>query len=147
MRAAITPLTRVALMVATLLAVGTADQQPGTEAAPSNGYEVQIHNGFEGDDRTKPTNAGSGAIFRRTQARRVVSSDNEWCTLTLNASGNHFAVWVNGYQVTDWKDDRPTDDNPRKGRRDAPGHISLQGHDETTDLSFRGMRMAKLEEK
>jgi hypothetical protein len=120
--------------------------QPGTEASPSNGYEVQIHNGFDGDDRTKPTNAGTGAIFRRTEARRVVSSDNEWCTLTLNASGNHFAVWVNGYQVTDWTDDRPTDENPRKGRRDAAGHISLQGHDATTDLSFRGMRIAKLNE-
>lgn len=115
---------------------------PGTEQAPSNGYEVQIHNGFEGDDRTKPSNAGTGAIFRRTQARRVVSSDNEWCTITLAASGNHFAVWVNGYQVTDWTDDRPADDNPRRGRRDAAGHISLQGHDETTDLSFRGMRVA-----
>ena len=81
---------------------------------------------------------------RRTEARRVVSSDHEWCTLTLAASGNHFAVWVNGYQVTDWTDERPTDENPRKGRRDAPGHISLQGHDGTTDLSFRGMRVQPL---
>jgi hypothetical protein len=121
--------------------------QPGTEAAPSNGYEVQIHNGFEGDDRTKPTNAGTGAIFRRTEARRVVSSDNEWCTLTLAASGNHFAVWVNGYQVTDWTDERKADENPRRGRRDAAGHISLQGHDATTDLSFRGMLIAKLNEE
>jgi hypothetical protein len=118
--------------------------QKGTEQAPSNGYEVQIHNGIKDGDPTKPANAGTGAIFRRTEARRVVSRDNEWCTITLNASGNHFAVWVNGYQVTDWADTREPNDNPRQGRRDDPGHISLQGHDPTTDLSFRRLQISEL---
>lgn len=117
---------------------------PGTETAPSNGYEVQIDNSFEGDDRTNPSNSGTGAIFRRTTARRVVSSDHEWCTITLVASGNRFVTWVNGYCVTDWTDDRDPDDNPRKGRRDAAGHISLQGHDATTDISFRRLRAVDL---
>ena len=117
---------------------------PGTEEAPSHGYEVQIHNGFENDDRTKPANAGTGAIFRRNEARRVVSSDHEWFTTTLIASGNHIAVWVDGYQVTDWTDEREPDENPRRGRRDGAGHISLQGHDPTTDLSFRNLRAVEL---
>lgn len=118
--------------------------QPGTEDAPSNGYEVQIHNGVVDGDPAKPANAGTGAIFRRTEARRVVSQDNEWCTITLAANGNHFAVWVNGYQVTDWTDEREAHENPRQGRRDEPGHISLQGHDPTTDLSFRRLHIAEL---
>lgn len=117
---------------------------PGTAAAPSNGYEVQIDNGFEGEDRSRPTNAGTGAIFRRTTARRVVSNDREWCTITLVASGNRFATWVNGYCVTDWTDERAADENPRRGRRDAAGHISLQGHDTTTDVSFRRLRAVEL---
>ncbi len=118
--------------------------KPGTEEAPSHGYEVQIHNGWAGDDRTKPTNAGTGAIFRRTEARRVIPSDNEWFTTTLVASGPHIAVWVNGYQVTDWEDTREPSDNPREGLRVEAGHISLQGHDPTTDLSFRNLRVAEL---
>ena len=117
--------------------------QPGTEETPSNGYEVQIHNGVTDGDPTRPNNAGTGAIFRRTEARRVVSQDNEWCTITLAATGNHFAVWVNGYQVTDWTDEREPHENPRRGRRDEPGHISLQGHDPTTDLSFRQLQIAE----
>lgn len=120
---------------------------PGTEAAPSNGYEVQIDNGFEGEDRSRPTNAGTGAIFRRTTARRVVSNDREWCTITLVASGNRFVTWVNGYCVTDWTDERSADENPRRGRRDAAGHISLQGHDATTDVSFRRLRGRELPER
>jgi len=119
---------------------------PGTEEAPSNGYEVQIDNSIEGDDRSKPANAGTGAIFRRTTARRVVSSDHQWCTITLIASGNRFATWVDGYCVTDWDDERQPDENPRRGRRDAAGHISLQGHDATTDISFRKLRAAELPE-
>lgn len=116
----------------------------GTEQQPSNGYEVQIDNSIEGDDRTKPANAGTGAIFRRTTARRVISSDHEWCTITLVASGNRFQTWVNGYCVTDWTDDRPANENPRRGRRDEGGHISLQGHDATTDISFRNLRAGEM---
>lgn len=118
--------------------------KPGTEEAPSHGYEVQIHNGWEGDDRTKPTNGGTGGIFRRVEARRVVPTDNEWFTTTLVAAGPQIAVWVDGYQVTNWEDTRPPSDNPREGRRLKAGHISLQGHDPTTDLSFRNLRIAEL---
>lgn len=117
---------------------------PGTEDAPSNGYEVQIHNGFTDGDRTRPNNAGTGAIFRRTEARRVMPSDHEWFTITLVAAGPRIAVWVDGYQVTDWEDTREPHENPRQGKRLEAGHISLQGHDPTTDLSFRNLKIAEL---
>jgi hypothetical protein len=118
--------------------------QQGTEAAPSNGYELQIHNGFRDGDRNRPSNAGTGAIFRRVEARRVVSDDGKWCHVTLVASGPRMAVWVDGYQVVDWEDQRTPHDNPRQGQRLAAGHISLQGHDPTTDLSFRNLRIGRL---
>ncbi len=116
----------------------------GTEKAPSNGYEVQIHNGIKNDDRNKPNNAGTGAIFRRVEARRVVSSDNKWCTITLIADGPHISTWVDGYQVVDWKDTRKPNENPRKGMRLEAGHLSLQGHDPTTDLSFKSFKISPL---
>jgi hypothetical protein len=109
-----------------------------------NGYEAQIHNGFKGDDRTKPVDFGTGAIYRRIPARKVVSDDNEWFTMTVVAEGKHIATWVNGYQTVDWTDDRPANDNPRNGYRAAKGSLSIQGHDPTTDLLFRNMRIAEL---
>lgn len=115
----------------------------GTEEAPSHGYEVQIHNGYKDGDRTKPANAGTGAIFRRVEARRVVPNDHEWFTTTLVTSGPRIAVWVDGYHVVDWVDTRDPDENPRRGMRTDPGHISLQGHDPTTDLSFRNLRIVE----
>ena len=109
-----------------------------------NGYEMQIQNGFKDNDRTKPSDFGTGAIYRRVPARKVIPNDNEWFSMTLTANGNHISTWVNGYQTVDWADDRKADDNPRKGSRTAAGHLSFQGHDPTTDLSFRNIRMVEL---
>jgi len=117
---------------------------PGTEKAPSNGYEVQVHNGIKDGNRNQPANAGTGAIFRRVEARRVVSNDLEWCTVTLVANGPHISVWVDGYQEVAWEDTRMPDENPRKGQRLEGGHLSLQGHDPTTDVWFRALSIAEL---
>jgi hypothetical protein len=115
----------------------------GTAAEPANGYEVQIHNAFRAGDRSQPTDFGTGGIYRRVPARRVVGDDGAWQSLTLVATGRHVATWVDGEQVTDWTDDRAADDNPRRGARTAPGHVSLQGHDPTTDLEFRDISIAE----
>ncbi len=130
-----------------------------------NGYEAQIHNGFGaaakdyvvekydpdthkllGKDKVKSAavDYGSGAIYRRVPARFAAAKDGEWFTLTVVAQGNHFATWVNGVQMVDWVDNRPPSDNARNGYRAAAGHISLQGHDPTTNLSFRNFRIAEL---
>jgi hypothetical protein len=111
------------------------------------GYEFQIQNGFKNNDRTKPADFGTGAIYRRVPARKVVSDDGKWFTMTLIAKGNHIATWVNGYQTVDWTDTRPANDNARNGCKLGPGPISLQGHDKTTDLSFRNLRIAELKKK
>jgi hypothetical protein len=108
-----------------------------------NGYEMQIQNLYVGD-RTKPADFGTGAIYRRVPARKVVADDGEWFGMTLVARGNHISTWVNGYQTVDWTDDRPADPNPRKGSKGGAGHLSLQGHDPTTDLLFRNLRLADL---
>ncbi|MEW4564102.1 DUF1080 domain-containing protein [Bremerella sp. JC770] len=111
------------------------------------GYESQIHNGIEGDDPTKPLDSGTGAIFRRSVARKVVSKDMQWLTKTLIAEGAHISVWVNGYQVTDWTDQRKADENPRRGQRLMAGSIILQGHDPTTDVLFRDFEIQELPER
>jgi hypothetical protein len=117
---------------------------PGTAEEPSNGYELQIHNAFKNKDRSQPADFGTGGIYRRVPARRVVGDDGAWQTLTLVATGPHIAAWVEGEQVTDWSDERKPNDNPRQGLRTRAGHLSLQGHDPTTNLDFRNLRIAEL---
>jgi hypothetical protein len=130
-----------------------------------NGYEAQIRNEFDDkkprtykvevcdpdtgkvtvkEVKTPAVDYGTGAIYRRMPARLQASKDGEWFTLTVVAQGKHFATWVNGVQVVDWTDCRPLSDNARKGCCLNAGHLSLQGHDATTDLSFRNLRVAEL---
>jgi hypothetical protein len=131
-----------------------------------NGYEAQIHNGFDAehpkeytiDEYDPKTNElkekkkvkytamdyGTGAVYRRIPARRQAARDNEWFTMTVVADGRHIATWVNGVQVVDWTDNRPTSANPRNGCRLEKGAISLQGHDPTTDIDFRALRISEL---
>ena len=106
-----------------------------------NGYECQIHNGFQQGDPTRPKDCGSGGIFRRQDARRVVARDQQWFPMTIVAEGPRITTWVNGYQVTDWTDTRAADPNPRRGLRTEPGSIMIQGHDPTTNISFRNLRI------
>jgi hypothetical protein len=109
------------------------------------GYEAQIRNQWEGDDRAKAVDYGTGAIYNRQPARRVISSDRQWFTMTVVAHGYHLSTWVDGYQVADYTDTRPVDEtNARKGARKAPGVLSIQGHDPTTDLSFRNIRVVEM---
>ncbi len=114
---------------------------PGDEMM---GYECQVSNATSEDDPTKPGDCGSGGFFRRQDARRIVAKDREWYSMTLIADGPHMAAWVNGYQVSDWTDEREPNENPRRGLRLEPGTIMLQGHDPTTDISFRNLRLGVL---
>ncbi len=116
------------------------------------GYECQIHNGMkkgsikEGD-LTKPSDCGTGGFYRRQDARRIVAKDFEWFAITLIADGPHMAAWVDGLQVSDWTDTRKPHENPRKGLRLEPGTFAIQGHDPTTDLRFRNLRVVEMQKE
>ncbi len=113
-----------------------------------NGYECQIQNGIIDNDPTRPLDGGTGGIYRRVPARKVVSKDQEWFTLAVAADGANICTWVNGEPVVAWTDSRPADLNPRKGLRTQPGRLSLQGHNPpmSADLLVRNLRIIPLSE-
>jgi hypothetical protein len=78
------------------------------------------------------------------KARKIVANDNEWFTMTVLAVGSHIRTWVNGYPVVDWTDDRKPAENARQGQYLKAGHLSLQGHDPTTDILFRNIRVVEI---
>lgn len=108
-----------------------------------NGYECQIHHGFR-DDRRRAVDAGSGAIFRRQNARAVLSDEGRPVHLTIIADGPNIATWVEGVQVVQWQDTRSPNPNPRKGLRTEAGTIMLQGHDPGTKIEFSGLTISPL---
>jgi hypothetical protein len=105
---------------------------------------LQVQNTPNPKDPPEFADHKTGGIFRLATPRKVITKDNEWLNLTLVASGPRFATWVNGEPMVAWEDSRKADPNPRRGLRLEAGHISLQGHDETTDLNFRDLKIAPL---
>jgi Domain of Unknown Function (DUF1080) len=110
-----------------------------------DGYECQLNHAITNGDPLQPADGGAGGIFRRAPARVVIGDGSKPTYVTLIARGPHLMTWVNGLQVVDFVDTRPADDNPRKGLRTAPGPISLQGHDPTTDAIFKSIRISAFE--
>lgn len=112
-----------------------------------NGYEAQLFNGCYDQDPGQPARYSTGAIDDHQLARRLVSRDLEPFMMTVVAVGPHLATWVNGWQMTDWTDDREPHDNPRVGLRLEPGTIQLQAHDAATDIELRQFLVADLGDK
>jgi hypothetical protein len=107
------------------------------------GYESQVRNEWEGDDRTTPVDYGTGGIYGVQEARKVMGTERENVYKTILATGNHFAVWVNGYQVSDMIDTRPVMKNGdgKNGYVPEAGTIHLQGHDPTTKIKFKDINI------
>ncbi len=108
-----------------------------------NGYECQVHHGFK-EDRRRPVDGGMGAIFRRQNARAVLSDSAEKTFLTIVADGPSISTWVNGIQVVDFQDTREPNDNPRKGLRTEAGTIMLQAHDADCKVRFDSLSICPL---
>jgi hypothetical protein len=110
-----------------------------------DGYECQINNLFDGD-RRRPKDFGTGAIFRRTKARAVLSDDHQDAFLTVIADGPSISTWVQGVQVVDWIDDRKPHENPREGYRAEGGSLQLQAHDPTCKILFKSLLISPIDE-
>ncbi len=101
-----------------------------------NGYECQVNDSLIEDDRLRPADGGTGGIFRRADARLVAGTPGQDNVVLCHVAGPHVATWVNGLQVTDMTDTRSADPNPRRGLRTEAGTLQLQGHDETTRVTY-----------
>ena len=78
------------------------------------------------------------------QARKQVAQNFFWFVPTIVAHGNHIAVWVDGYQVTDFTDTRPPSENAKEGSRTGAGHLGLQASGDQPDVYFKTISIARL---
>jgi hypothetical protein len=110
------------------------------------GYECQLSNEIKDGDPLAPADCGTGGIFRRQDARVVAGETDKFATVVLVAHGPAIAAWVNGVQVSDWYDDRKSDENPRRGLRLEAGTFMIQGHDPGTDALIKQFSVATVDD-
>jgi hypothetical protein len=109
-----------------------------------SGYEIQIRNEFKHGDRSLAHDFGTGGVYFYQPARQVIPNDGEFFYETIVAYDRHISTWVNGIQVADYEDTKPEGNNTRKQANLQAGVISLQAHDPTTNLDFKGIRAVEL---
>ncbi len=115
----------------------------GRRGKIGSGYKVQIRNEFQQNNPAQPVDYGTGGIYDRQPARRVIPQDNAYFYETIAAQGRHLAVWVNGIQVSDYIDLNPEGDDVFENQaRLKAGPISLQSHGPSASLDFRNLRIA-----
>ncbi|WP_189227819.1 ThuA domain-containing protein, partial [Saccharothrix coeruleofusca] len=104
-------------------------------SAMDNGYEVQI-------DATDTADRTTGAVhgFKAAdQAARdaALNPPGEWNTFELLVEGERLRVFLNGAQINDFTNTDPV-------RSLASGHIGIQNHGDSDDVSFRNIRIREL---
>jgi hypothetical protein len=74
----------------------------------------------------------------------TVAADQQWFRKVLVVCGGQISVWVNGYQLTDWSDQRKPDANPRRGRRLEAGAVMFQSPAPGTHVEFKNFQIETL---
>lgn len=109
-----------------------------------NGYECQLNHALKNSNRADPLDGGAGGIFKRQPARFVVGDGTDPTYVTILAEDFQIATWINGLPIADFADTRALHPNPRRGAKQTAGTIALQGHDDTTDVVFSRIGIAKI---
>jgi 3-keto-disaccharide hydrolase len=102
---------------------------------PDKGFEFQINN--TGTDKIYRT----GSIYPAKAMDRIVAKDDEWFVCYLLVKGNKVVLKVND-EITM---DTTLPHEAKTGRTLASGTFALQGHDPTSFVYFRSVRVKPLE--
>ena len=109
---------------------------------PAKGFEVQVN-------ATHRDPIKSGSLFHvvdiGTDVVGSIIKDNEWYTEHIIVQGNTVTVKLNGKQVVHWTQPagwKGSSDFPE--RKISPGTIALQGHDPTSTIYYKNVRIKLL---
>jgi len=110
---------------------------------PRKGFEVQVNNTYQQD----PVKTGS--LYHVTDIGvdqiKGITADNEWFTEHIIVQNNTITIRLNGKEVVKWT--QPADwDGGREGpgRVIGRGTIALQGHDPTSTVYYKNIRIKPL---
>nr|WP_258020903.1 ThuA domain-containing protein [Streptomyces anatolicus] len=106
-------------------------------SAVNKGYEIQI-------DATDVPEKTTGSVygFKSADLKRrdkALNPPGEWNTYEIRVEGERLRVYLNGVKINDF-----TNTDPARSLRQ--GHVGLQNHGDTDEVSFRNVRVKDLRE-
>ena len=110
----------------------TKYQNPGW---PNYGYEAQVNNTFEGDERR------TASLYNVDDNTEIVFPDDEWMDYYIKVEGDHVIIKINDQVITDYKE---TADRKTQTIRFSSGTFALQGHDPGSTVYFKDIYVREL---
>ncbi len=105
---------------------------------PKYGYEVQVN-------QTHTDWRKSGSLYSVQDVREQFAKDNEWYSYDILVKGKHIRIKVNDKVAVDWEE--PADRKPGTDftRILDKGTIALQAHDPKSVISYKNIRIKRLD--
>lgn len=111
---------------------------------PRKGFEVQVHNARWGEKDYRE-NKLTGSLYGLRNVYKALVKDNEWFGLHVVVRGKRVLVRVNDTLVVDYLEPENPPANPAKpGRKLSRGTFALQGHDPSSKVWFKNIRVRRL---
>lgn len=99
--------------------------------AVNHGHEMEI-----GDPSPEDPTWRTGSIYPFCASQRANTKPvGQWNSYQIACFGHHYAVWINGEQVTAWTDPQ---------RRTLQGFIGLQNYNDDKTVRHRSLRIREL---
>ena len=105
---------------------------------PKFGYEVQVN-------QTHTDWRKTGSLYGVQDVREQFAKDNEWYSYDITVKGKHILIKINDKVAVDWEE--PADRKPGTDftRILDKGTIALQAHDPKSVISYKNIRIKRLD--
>ena len=111
---------------------------------PDRGFEVQICNTCTGEG-TYIERKKTGSLYAIRNVYKQLVRDDEWFRMNVLVQGKRVQVRLNGTLLVDYIEaDHPVLPEDHRLRALGHGTFALQGHDPTTRVAFRSIRVRPL---
>ncbi|MEZ6067945.1 MAG: family 16 glycoside hydrolase [Planctomycetaceae bacterium] len=108
---------------------------------PKGGFECQVNNTYNSDPRK------TGSLYAVKDVLEAPAKDNEWWTYNIRVEGHHVTIRVNGKVVNEYTQSADTQPGKDFERVFSGGTFALQGHDPGSTVSYRSIKVKRLNEE
>ncbi len=111
---------------------------------PEKGYEVQINNSYNSDNKTIERGK-TGSLFAIRNLYMKFVDDNEWFTMHIAVKGKRIKVWVNDIQVVDYiEPENAYREDLYKNRLLSSGTFAIQCQNPESEVYFKNIMVKQL---
>jgi hypothetical protein len=105
---------------------------------PKAGFECQVNNTHSDWKKT-------GSLYDIANIGRSSAQDDKWWTQEIIVKGKNVTVLIDGAKVLEYNEPEGAQPGKSFARKISEGIFALQGHDPTSEIHYRNIRVKRLD--